>query len=165
MATNLRTEHNPTSGSHDEAASWEPVYSAIIRRWPHIQQQELRSCQCSVDSLTDLIASRTQASRDDIEATVREFAPSSSGIQALGESAAHIAQNVKRKVSETAHSLNESAHSLYERAEDGMSECPMRTASTAFVTGLVTGILLTTLYFQSRPEPTMWDNLRSHRWR
>ncbi|MGV3485749.1 MAG: hypothetical protein ACO1RT_15135, partial [Planctomycetaceae bacterium] len=141
MATNLNTESSSSQGSRDEAASWEPVYSAISRRWPHILQQELRSCDCNVESLADLIANRTQGSREEIEAVIREFAPGGGTMHALGESATQVVQNVKRKVSETAHQLNETAHSLYERAEDGMSECPMRTASTAFFTGLVTGIL------------------------
>lgn len=154
---NLYPENAPFADpSGDTEGSWDGLYEAVIIRWPDVPQLELRSCPCDVDSLTAWIASRTGASRETIEPLVREHAPSAGKLHAVKESAAQMA-----------HKVSDSAQSLYYRAEDGIAESPMRAASIAFLTGLVTGSLLTALYFQSReePEPTMWENLRTHRWR
>ncbi|GAA5509605.1 hypothetical protein [Novipirellula caenicola] len=150
-SNNRLPEANPNSQSKTDP--WEPVFTAINIRWPQINQDELKQCDRSVDAVTEFVASKVDTQRDEIESVVSEFAPAhDSPLRSFVDQAQRAGEQVSNSV-----------HSAVERVQYEIDELPVKTSLTNLAIGFGLGVLATTLYFNSRRQPTAWQQIRSNR--
>ncbi|EMI19329.1 hypothetical protein RMSM_03716 [Rhodopirellula maiorica SM1] len=157
MSTQAATSNNrlPDTSSTPQSTTdpWEPVFTAINIRWPQINQDELKQCDRSVDELTEFVAARVDTQRDEIDSVVSEFAPTDeSPLRSFVDQAHRAGEQVSNSV-----------HSAVERVQYEIDELPVKTSLTNLAIGFGLGVLATTLYFNSRRQPTTWQQIRSNR--
>ncbi len=138
---------------NSEASAWDRVREAITSKWPHINQSELQNCKGDVCELVKFVKGRVDASDDEVESVIGEFAPQES-----------IVDRVTNAASETVHQVGESARFAYMRADECISNRPTESVVTSFVVGIILGATVTALWSASRPEPTAWDRIRHRSW-
>lgn len=148
--------HNSQSGE-SVGEAWESVYTAVNLRWPTISVDELKQCGCDVGELVNHVSQRVDSNRDEIEAVIREYAPQK--ISALHSYIDPIAKRAHEASSRVSGSL----HSAMDRVRYQVDEAPVTTSVTTFVLGFGLGMLATVIYYRSHPQPTPWEQLRSHR--
>lgn len=144
MSTDLRT---------DEAGCWQRTREVISERWPQINREELAECGDCVEEMTQFVKERVDASADEVEAVVREFAPQES-----------IVDRVTHAASEGMRDAAESAQFAHMRADECIAKRPTESVLTSFVAGIVLGATVTALWMRSTPEPTAWDRVKTRSW-
>ena len=53
---------------------WAKVKSAIVKRWPHLDERDVESLPCDVFTIEDFLNEYTESSPELIESVVREHA-------------------------------------------------------------------------------------------
>jgi len=140
-----------------EGEAWESVCTAVNLRWPIISVDELKQCGCDVGELVNHVSQRVDSTRDEVEAIIREYAPQrNSPLHSYIDPIAKRAQEASGRVSD-------SIHSAMERVRYQVDEAPVTTTMTTFVLGFGLGILAAVIYYRAQPQPTPWEQLRSHR--
>jgi hypothetical protein len=149
---------NPNSPSGQISADQrEHVYTVISGRWPTLSQEELRKRPFTVDELANYISEKVDSARSEIESVVSEALPK-------GASAWHaVVDPITQRAHQASEHVTGSVHSAIERIQYEVDEAPLKTSLATFVLGFGLGVLATTLYFQSRPQPSSWEQLKSLR--
>ncbi len=137
----------------EEAAKWSRVREAVTERWPHIDRDELSECTNDIGQLVEFVQHRVEASSEEVDSVVREFAPEES-----------VADRVKDVVQDGIHDAAESAQFAYMRADECIARRPTESVLTSFVVGIVLGVTVTALWMQSSPEPSVWDQVKHRKW-
>ena len=149
MSIETKLDHNKS----DDNAQWARVREAVTSRWPHINRDELADCPNETCKLTEFVANRVDASEDEIQAVVAEFAPQ----EPLAERLSHV-------TSDALHQFGESAQLAYAKADDCIAERPTESVLASFVAGVILGATVTALLIRSKPQPTIWDRARDRSW-
>lgn len=137
------------SASHGDR-SWDSVREAICQRWPQINRDELKSCDESAKALAEFVSLRVQDDVDEVRTLIGRHAPESDTTFAyLAESASDQARRASKAVSQA-----------YQRAESQVQQYPTESTAVAFITGVILGGVAATLYFTSRPQPSLWQNVQ-----
>jgi len=72
------------------------------------------------------------------------------------------------QLGQRAHQASErvtgSLHSAVERIQYEADESPLFASLTSLVVGFGLGVLATSVYYNSRPEPSAWEQIKSARW-
>ncbi|TWU17092.1 hypothetical protein Pla52o_54290 [Novipirellula galeiformis] len=134
--------------------SWTRVKSAIVQRWPHLDERDVESIPCDVFEIEDFLAEYTEASAEEIQSVVREHAPSPSILRR----ASHLGEQVGEQVGPP-------VHSAMERVQYEVDEHRSAVGGMIFVAGLALGALATAAYYKSRPQPTALESCLPQRWR
>ena len=132
---------------------WMQTREAITQRWPHINRDELADCPNEEKQLTDFVKHRVEASDEEVESVISEFAPHESMVDRAGQVAG-----------DQLHQASESARFAYMRADECIARRPTESVLTSFVAGIVIGATVTALLMQSKPEPTFWDRMKDQSW-
>ncbi|QDS94154.1 hypothetical protein FF011L_29320 [Roseimaritima multifibrata] len=147
------TDNQPSQPEWTDEA-WTKVKSAIVEKWPHLDERDVESVPCDVYQIEDFLAEFTNASADEIQSVVREFAPSPS----VFRRASHLGEQVGDQVGPP-------VHSAIERVQYEVDEHRGTVGGVIFVTGLALGVLAATAFFKSRPQPSPMESYLPHRWR
>ncbi len=136
---------------------WSKVKIAIVKRWPHIQENEVEAVACDLYAIEEFLSEYTKSTPDEIQSVVREFAPTPSIMQR----ASHFGEQVTEQVSERVASPMKSA---FERARYEVDEHRGTASGLIFVTGLALGVLATAAYFKSQRQPSCFQSYLPDRW-
>ncbi|WDQ17275.1 hypothetical protein [Rhodopirellula sp. P2] len=140
-----------TSVAHE--ADWTRVRSAICSRWPQINHEELSKCPDEVARMVEYVQGRVDASQEEVESVVREFAPQESIVERISHSAEDQLQRA-----------SENAQFAVMRADECIAERPTQSVLASFVAGALVGVTVTALWMRQRREPTRWEHLKTRTW-
>ncbi|TWT91889.1 hypothetical protein [Neorhodopirellula pilleata] len=132
---------------------WMQVREAITQRWPHLNRDELVDCPNDEKQLVEFISQRVDASDDEINSVVNEFAPHETMVDRVSQVAGD----------QWSHA-SESAQLAYMRADECIASRPTESVLASFVAGILVGAAVTALYMQSTPEPSLWDRMKDRSW-
>ncbi|NND98471.1 MAG: hypothetical protein HKN47_14215 [Pirellulaceae bacterium] len=141
--------HDLRDDQTTDEGNWDHVRQAIADKWPHINQAELQSVESNPQALADFVSPRVDASRDEVESLIAQHHDQ------------WTLENAKQIASEQYERTTEAIGQAYRRAEQTVRERPAEASAVAFISGIIVGALATSLLMTSRPQPTMWDNVRN----
>ncbi|QDT11925.1 hypothetical protein [Planctomycetes bacterium K23_9] len=128
-----KTEDNAASTSSavenqyaaDNQSAWDRVYTAIVERWPEIDQLELLECKQTVNDLANFVNEKVSAAQEEVRSVVSEFAPQgASAVSAITEGATDVIDRVRYEI----------------------DEAPVKSSLAGVMFGFGLGVLATTLY-------------------
>lgn len=151
--TNQTANKQQTDEDNSEQNQWQRTRQAIQERWPDIDQQELKRCANDYCQMMDFVKQRVDASEDEIESIVTQFAPQSTWTQRISEAA-----------KDTLHQASESAQFTYMRADDYLARRPTASVLTAFLTGAVLGSVIAMITMRPERKPSLWNRVRDRTW-
>jgi len=132
---------------------WTQVRNAITTRWPNLPREQMDRCADDVTSLVDFVKGRVEASEDEIQAVIGEFAPQEGFVHRITEAANDKLQRG-----------GEDARSAVKRADEVITNHPREFALTSFVFGLIVGGSIAALLMKPKPEPSAWDRFSNRPW-
>lgn len=144
---------NPTQSKWSEEP-WHRVMTAIVERWPHLDQRDVENLPCDVFELESFLSEFTETPHDEIQAVVREYAPAPSIVQHASHLSGQVGERVLPPV-----------QSMLERARYEVDERPGTVAGLIFVTGIALGAMVTASYFQSRQRVATFQSYVPRHWR
>ncbi|MFG0262646.1 MAG: hypothetical protein ACF788_09675 [Novipirellula sp. JB048] len=130
--------------------SWMRVKSAIVERWPHLDERDVESIPCDVYEIEDFLAEYTESTPEEIQSVVREHAPSPS---------------ILRRASHLGEQVGPPVHSALERVQYEVDEHRSAFSGVIFVAGVALGALATAAYFKSRSRSTALKAYLPQHWR
>ena len=80
--------------THWSEQPWNRVRTAIVQRWPHLDQRDIETLPCDVYEIENFLGEFTKSPKDEIQSVVREHAPPPSVLKR----ASHIGGQVSDQV-------------------------------------------------------------------
>ncbi len=146
-------ETRTTDKASAHRADWERVREAITRRWPHLSREQLDQCPDDSRAITEFVKPRVEASDEEIESVVGEFAPDGSVID-------QVAQATEDRLNQA----GESTRFALMHPSECIANRPTESVMTSFVAGVALGVTVATLWFNSHRKPSVWDRVRDNSW-
>lgn len=143
-----------TKENHWSEEPWSRVRTAIVQRWPHLDQRDIESVPCDVYEIENFLGEFTETPVDEIQAVVREHAPQQSVLQR----ASHLGEQVSDQ-------LVPPVQSAVERVRYEADEHPGAVTGLIFVTGVALGVLATAAYFRTHQQASKLQGYLPSQWR
>jgi hypothetical protein len=125
MTTDAQIKSTERDLAQSKQSAWDRVYTAIVERWPEIDQLELLECEQKVESLVEYVRDRVQSGADEVASVVSEFAPQAPSMAAA---------------------VGETASDVIDRMHYEIDEAPVKSSLAGVLFGFSLGVIATTLY-------------------
>lgn len=139
-------------------SSWKQLKGQIRERWGQITDDELQQAQGSGEQLLGLLQKKTGQSRQELEQFLQSSIEQGQDLLTQGQRyARQTAENVRDYSQQMGQSLKEGYEAVEQRVSQGVDGArelirtrPVESLTTAFATGMLTGVILSLLLRSQR---------------
>ncbi len=125
---------------------WNEIRAKLQQRWSELNKEDLQRARASVEQLVTLVQEKTGTSREQVRRYLDELTSNlRSALSSSSQQARELGQSVQQRSQESMREASEAVRAAYIQTGRTVRRHPVESVAIGFATGLLSGIVLSTL--------------------